>query len=304
MTVSVGGPRAGREHQHGASLHPYRLRQAPRAFPLRSGGSGVAGRRDLTRLPAPRRHACSCATGEWGLAHTGAVGRSLAPFRGAVYGLPSALWITIPTTDARSGITIPVGTGVGNPFIVPGASPHQELEILLRDVGMSPLEALRTATLNPARVFGLADSLGAVVAGMRTELVLLHANPIDDTRNTRTITGVVLGGRFFDRRELDAQLEAAPGAGGSVVRVVCASDVRTGGGLQAGVWSHAPGYSVRLWRRWFVIVASATALLPSPTVGAVVFLVPALLGLALWRAGRQLDSRSSHPEEVKCELQS
>jgi uncharacterized protein len=109
----------------------------------------------------------------------------------------------------EAGVTILAGTDVGNPFIVPGASLHRELEILVRDVGMSPLEALRSGTLNPARVFDLADSLGIVAPGMRADLVLLRANPLDDIRNTRMISGVVLRGRFLDRRDLDALLEAA-----------------------------------------------------------------------------------------------
>jgi len=68
---------------------------------------------------------------------------------------------------------------------------------------MTPLAALQTATLNPARYFGLQETVGTVASGQRADLVLLDANPLTDITNVRGIRGVVVAGRFLDRTELD-----------------------------------------------------------------------------------------------------
>ena len=95
------------------------------------------------------------------------------------------------------------GTDVGNPFVVPGWSLHHELALLV-DAGLTPLEALQTATLNPARFLEATDSLGTVAPGKLADLVLLDANPLADIRNSRTIRGVMINGRWHDRAALDA----------------------------------------------------------------------------------------------------
>jgi cytosine/adenosine deaminase-related metal-dependent hydrolase len=82
---------------------------------------------------------------------------------------------------------------------------------LLVKAGLTPLEALRTATLNPARVLGLANSLGTIEPGKLADLVLLDANPLEDIHNTRKIRAVLADGRLFRRVDLDrllAEVEA------------------------------------------------------------------------------------------------
>jgi imidazolonepropionase-like amidohydrolase len=69
--------------------------------------------------------------------------------------------------------------------------------------GLSPLEALRTATLTPARYMNVADSLGSISAGKLADLVLLDSNPLVDIRNTERISAVVANGRYLDRPALD-----------------------------------------------------------------------------------------------------
>ena len=76
----------------------------------------------------------------------------------------------------KAGILLLAATDVGVPLQVPGISLHVELERLV-EAGLSPLEALRAATLNPARVLDMTDSLGTVEAGKLADLVLLDANP-------------------------------------------------------------------------------------------------------------------------------
>ena len=100
------------------------------------------------------------------------------------------------------------GTDLGNDFIVAGRSLHDELAALV-SAGLSPLEALQSATSVPARVFGLSDSLGTVTAGSIADLVLLEDNPLDDINHVRRISGVVLRGEFFDRPTLDSLVNQA-----------------------------------------------------------------------------------------------
>jgi imidazolonepropionase-like amidohydrolase len=89
------------------------------------------------------------------------------------------------------------GTDLANPFIYPGFSLHDELANFVT-LGFSPLEALQTATLNPARFLAATDSLGSVAAGKVADLVVLDANPLADIANVRRIHAVVLNGRLID----------------------------------------------------------------------------------------------------------
>jgi imidazolonepropionase-like amidohydrolase len=92
--------------------------------------------------------------------------------------------------------------------IFPGFSLHQELALFVK-AGFTPMEALQTATLNPAKFLGTISDMGTVEKGKFADLVLLDANPLDDIDNTRKIQGVVLAGRFLPRSELDALLHEA-----------------------------------------------------------------------------------------------
>jgi imidazolonepropionase-like amidohydrolase len=108
----------------------------------------------------------------------------------------------------EAGVVLLAGTDVGIPALVPGISLHEELELLV-GAGLTPLEALRTATIHPARVLGLADSLGSVEMGKLADLVLLDADPLVDIRNTQRIRAVVADGRVYRRADLDRLLESS-----------------------------------------------------------------------------------------------
>ena len=71
---------------------------------------------------------------------------------------------------------------------------------------MTPLAALQTATINPARYFGLQQTAGTIAAGRRADLVLLDANPLADISNVGRIRAVVVAGRLLERQELDTLL--------------------------------------------------------------------------------------------------
>ena len=103
----------------------------------------------------------------------------------------------------RAGVTILAGTDAWAVYDFPGSDLHSELWHLVQ-AGLTPLEALRTATLAPARFLKVADSLGSVRPGKLADLVLLDANPLTDIQNTERIAGVVANGRYFDRAALDA----------------------------------------------------------------------------------------------------
>lgn len=94
---------------------------------------------------------------------------------------------------------------------VPGPALHAELA-MLQHAGLSPIEALRTATLNPARFFHATDTLGTVQAGRVADLVVLAANPLDDVANVQRVELVVARGRLYDRAAREALVRDARAA--------------------------------------------------------------------------------------------
>jgi imidazolonepropionase-like amidohydrolase len=119
----------------------------------------------------------------------------------------------------REGVHFMTGTDLGNPYIYPGFSVHDELSLLV-EAGLSPLEALQATTLNPAQFLSVADSLGTLEAGKLADIVLLEADPLTDIRNTTKIRAVVLNGRLLLRSDLDSLLEAAAGGLSAQVKPV------------------------------------------------------------------------------------
>jgi imidazolonepropionase-like amidohydrolase len=102
-----------------------------------------------------------------------------------------------------AGIQFLAGTDTApGVYIFPGFSLHEELQRFVA-AGFTPLEALQTATLNPATFLGIADRVGTVEKGKLADLVLLDDNPLDDIRNTQKITAVVANGRYLSRADLD-----------------------------------------------------------------------------------------------------
>jgi imidazolonepropionase-like amidohydrolase len=105
----------------------------------------------------------------------------------------------------RAGVPFMAGTDTAaGVHIFPGFSLHDELGLFVR-AGLTPMQALQTATLNPAKFMGRPD-IGTVAKGKLADLVLLDANPLDDIANTKRIRAVVLAGRYFDRQALGRML--------------------------------------------------------------------------------------------------
>jgi imidazolonepropionase-like amidohydrolase len=106
----------------------------------------------------------------------------------------------------EAGVRLMAGSDVAVLNVFPGSSLHEELRLLVDSVGMSPLEALVSATRKPAEWLGLADSVGTIAPGKVADLVLLDADPLASIGNTRRVSAVVLRGRLFRRSDLDALL--------------------------------------------------------------------------------------------------
>jgi imidazolonepropionase-like amidohydrolase len=104
-------------------------------------------------------------------------------------------------------------TGTDATFLGPvaGFSLHDELEELVAS-GLTPFEALRAATVNPAAYFKRRDTAGTIAVGARADLVLLGGDPLARIGNTRAIAGVMAGGVWRDGRELRALVAALPAA--------------------------------------------------------------------------------------------
>ncbi|MGH7711962.1 MAG: amidohydrolase family protein, partial [Gemmatimonadaceae bacterium] len=99
----------------------------------------------------------------------------------------------------RAGVHIMPGTDAPLRNSPPGFGLHHELAYFVQ-AGLSPFEALRTATLEPARFFGMLDSLGTIEPGKLADLVLLAANPLDDIRNAARTVAVIANGSLFEIR--------------------------------------------------------------------------------------------------------
>ena len=97
------------------------------------------------------------------------------------------------------------GTDAPIPGVVPGFSLHDELWLLVA-AGLTPYEALRTATANPSE-FLQRDEFGVVKAGARADLLLLAANPLTDVASAARPLGVLVRGRWLDEGVLSGLLE-------------------------------------------------------------------------------------------------
>jgi imidazolonepropionase-like amidohydrolase len=104
-----------------------------------------------------------------------------------------------------AGVRLLAGTDTPIPSIVPGFSLHDELYEMTAS-GLTPYQALRTATANPAEFLGEMDRAGTIAVGKRADLLLVEGNPLEDIRRTTRINGVMVRGQWLSRADLDAML--------------------------------------------------------------------------------------------------
>ena len=101
-----------------------------------------------------------------------------------------------------AGAPIAAGTDTPIGWSIPGYSLHTELEQYV-EVGMTPLEALHSATVKPADFFGLENEMGQIKAGAVADAVLLNANPLEDITATRSVEAVINRGVLLTREQLN-----------------------------------------------------------------------------------------------------
>lgn len=121
-------------------------------------------------------------------------------------------YVALVASMHNANVEFMAGTDVGTEYIYPGFSLHDELELLV-EAGLSPMEALRAATRNPAKFLGMLDRLGTVERGKLADLVLLDANPLEQISNTRRIYAVVLNGKFLPKKSLEKMLASSSASG-------------------------------------------------------------------------------------------
>ncbi len=108
----------------------------------------------------------------------------------------------------KLGVQLLAGTDLTIPFIYPGSSVHDEIK-LFAVAGLTPLEALQTATTHPVAFFGLQKTLGSVTVGKKAELVLLDGNPLEDLNNLDRVSAVLTHKKLLLRPELDQMMADA-----------------------------------------------------------------------------------------------
>ncbi len=112
-------------------------------------------------------------------------------------------WIQKTTGEmAKAEIPLMAGTDTPLGYLTPGFSLHYELELMVES-GLTELQALSTATLNPAKYFRMEDSLGLVKKDYIADLILLNENPLEHIAHTKDIFAVIKDGNFIDKSSLD-----------------------------------------------------------------------------------------------------
>ena len=106
---------------------------------------------------------------------------------------------------ADEGVLVMTGTDAPLTFVYPGFTLHHELELFV-GAGLTPFQALKAATITPAKFLKISDEVGTIAVGKRADLVLLDANPLDNIKNTRKISGVFANGRYLAKSDTDKML--------------------------------------------------------------------------------------------------
>ncbi|HXT25606.1 MAG TPA: amidohydrolase family protein [Candidatus Eisenbacteria bacterium] len=105
----------------------------------------------------------------------------------------------------KRGVDVLAGTDTPAPDVVPGFALHEELALLV-EAGLTPMQALQSATSSAARFLGKERDSGTVLAGKYADLALLDGDPLENIQNSGKIRAVVVRGRYLDRQALDGLL--------------------------------------------------------------------------------------------------
>nr|MDC2856247.1 amidohydrolase family protein [Ningiella sp. W23] len=99
----------------------------------------------------------------------------------------------------KEGVPLTIGTDLGNPWVIPGFSVHQEMQIFA-DAGIPNSDILKMATINAAKQLNISDQHGSIEQGKVANVVFLKNNPLEKIANTKTITQVFLAGNLIDAK--------------------------------------------------------------------------------------------------------
>jgi imidazolonepropionase-like amidohydrolase len=110
---------------------------------------------------------------------------------------PKVLQLTKMLYD--NGVTILSGSDIPNFELVPGASLHHELEMLV-EAGIPPLEVIKIATRNGAQALGIEEDVGTIEPGKQADMVILSDNPVDEISNTKKVEAVINNGQLIEDR--------------------------------------------------------------------------------------------------------
>ncbi|WP_299110667.1 amidohydrolase family protein [uncultured Winogradskyella sp.] len=113
-----------------------------------------------------------------------------------------AKYLHIVSKMNSKGVKLLAGTDMGaNPLCFPGIGLYNELEAFI-DADLSPLQALQTATINPAIFLKIESDYGTVTEGKIADLLLLDKNPLDEMSNLRTINAVIQNGNVYNSNDI------------------------------------------------------------------------------------------------------
>ncbi len=107
----------------------------------------------------------------------------------------------------NKNVLILAGTDVNNPFCVPGFGLQQEL-INLHEAGLTNLQVIQTATINPAKFLNTENKLGTVTEGKFADLLILDDNPLVEISNTQKIYAVIVNGKYISHSDITEMLMA------------------------------------------------------------------------------------------------
>ncbi|RKE89077.1 amidohydrolase family protein [Ichthyenterobacterium magnum] len=107
----------------------------------------------------------------------------------------------------EGGVKFLAGTDYVMEFCYPGFSLHDELRIYVEEGNITPLQALQTATINPAVFLQMEDKIGTVEQSKRASLLLLNKNPLENIRHTKNIEGLILRGKYYSNELLKHGLD-------------------------------------------------------------------------------------------------
>jgi imidazolonepropionase-like amidohydrolase len=109
----------------------------------------------------------------------------------------------------EAGVPLLAGTDTPNPLMVPGYSLHHELRNLV-DAGLTPYQAIVTATVAPAQFLGQVGTFGVITAGARADLILVEGDPLTNLETLEHPVGVMVRGEWLPRERLAELVGGSP----------------------------------------------------------------------------------------------